>query len=124
MVDPNDVIHPKDRLQLIAVLFDGGEDSYSVALVRWKEETEGEVWPYALGIRWNGGPDPIKRRPQQPRLSHLVCAPPAPFIPGSWQPSLTNPGWICGTLSGPRMSSRSKLQGRSSPSVTEPQRSQ
>jgi len=59
MVKPDDVIHPKDRLQLIAVLFDGGVDSYSVALVRWKEEgTEGEVWPYALGIRWNGGPDP------------------------------------------------------------------
>jgi hypothetical protein len=60
MVDPHEVIHPKDRLQLIAVLFDGGADSYSVALVRWKDEkeTQGGVWPYALGIRWNGGPDP------------------------------------------------------------------
>ncbi|BDG18261.1 hypothetical protein TthSNM11_04640 [Thermus thermophilus] len=59
MKDPNQVIHPRNRLQLVAVLFNGREDSYSVALVRWKEEeTEGEVWPYALAIRWNGGPDP------------------------------------------------------------------
>jgi len=124
VVDPNDAIHPKDRLQLIAVLFNGGEDSYSVALARWKEETEGEVWPYALGIRWNGGPDPIKKEaPAAEAIPPGLCSP-APFIPGSWQPSLTSPGWIWRTLSGPRMSSRSKLQGRSSPSVTEPQRSQ
>ncbi|MEZ0347141.1 MAG: hypothetical protein ABWJ90_01345 [Thermus sp.] len=62
MVDPNQVIYPRSRLQLVAVLFNGGAggaNSYSVALVRWREEeTEGEVWPYALGIRWNGGPDP------------------------------------------------------------------
>lgn len=62
MVDPNQVIYPRSRLQLVAVLFNGGAEgasSYSVALVRWREEeTEGEVWPYALGIRWNGGPDP------------------------------------------------------------------
>jgi len=59
MVDPNQVIYPRSRLQLVAVLFNGGANSYSVALGRWREEeTEGEVWPYALGIRWNGGPDP------------------------------------------------------------------
>ena len=59
MVDPNQVIYPISRLRLVAVLFNGGADYYSVALVQWRDkETEGEVWPYALGIRWNGGRDP------------------------------------------------------------------
>ncbi|WP_347241530.1 hypothetical protein, partial [Thermus sp.] len=60
MIDPYQVIHPRSRLQLVAVLFNGGANSYSVALVRWREEeTEGEAVVKALHGQLRGPGQPL-----------------------------------------------------------------
>ena len=55
-VKPQEVIAPQDRWKLDRVLYDGGEDQWSVAKGTWDgEET--------LAIRWNGGTDGEKGNP-------------------------------------------------------------
>jgi hypothetical protein len=43
---PNEVLSPKDYLQIVKIIYSGDEDSYSLAKVKWDGE---EV----LAIRWN-----------------------------------------------------------------------
>lgn len=47
-IDPRMVLSPKGRVENLAVIFDGGEGSYSVARMDWDGEPR-------LGVRWNGG---------------------------------------------------------------------
>lgn len=49
MIDPNDVISPKDRWSLLAVLYKSEE--WSLALGRWDNVPR-------LGARWNGSETP------------------------------------------------------------------
>lgn len=43
---PGQVLSPRDAISEVNVIFDGGENSISVAKVKWYDE-------YKLGIRWN-----------------------------------------------------------------------
>lgn len=61
MVDPETVKAPAHRLTLIKVLYNGGAGSFSVALVKWKDEDGGE--DFGLGLRWNGEEGPSKGTP-------------------------------------------------------------
>lgn len=45
-IKPADVLSPKGSLEIIRIIKDGGEDSFSLAEIRW----EGEL---GIGIRWN-----------------------------------------------------------------------
>jgi hypothetical protein len=44
--NPKNVLSPRDAIKDVQVIFDGGEDSISVAKVKWYDD-------YKLGIRWN-----------------------------------------------------------------------
>lgn len=47
---PQDVVSPRDRMRVVEVLIDGGEErSCSYALQHWTKEGK-----YSVGIRWNG----------------------------------------------------------------------
>ncbi len=46
--DPNTVLTPKGRIENLKVIFDGGENSWSLASMEW----DGTA---VLGMRWNGG---------------------------------------------------------------------
>ena len=51
-MDPNMVRSPKSRLDKVEVVFDGGENQWSLAEIVWdKAET--------LGIRWNGNAENV-----------------------------------------------------------------
>lgn len=71
-IPPQDVKSPRDRLRVLRVLHDGGEWSWSVALVFWDEE-------YRLAFRWNGGSDdpnqPSKGNPQSRGLPTWTMLP-------------------------------------------------
>ena len=43
---PENVLSPKDAIQQVEVIYDGGEDSISVAKIKWNDN---EV----TGLRWN-----------------------------------------------------------------------
>lgn len=57
--DPSTVLSPKDRVKSVEVVYDAGpiEGSWSVARLRWDDET-------AVGIRWNGDSGSSKGLPQ------------------------------------------------------------
>ena len=44
--DPNNVRTPKDIIKDVKIIYDGGEESFSLAKIKWKNK---EV----TGIRWN-----------------------------------------------------------------------
>ena len=48
-IPPQMVLSPKKKLSNLDVLYDGGEESWSLAKMTWDED------PNAVGIRWNGG---------------------------------------------------------------------
>lgn len=53
-VKPHEVRTPKKNIKGIHILFDGGEDSFSIAFLKWFEiSTEKTI--DKLAIRWNGG---------------------------------------------------------------------
>lgn len=47
-ISPDMVISPKNMVSRLEVVFDGGENQWSVAKFRWDGEP-------VVGIRWNGG---------------------------------------------------------------------
>ena len=54
---PQTVRSPRAHWTLVHVLYDGGEDSYSIAVGIWDGEP-------VLGTRWNGGEDSPVGNPQ------------------------------------------------------------
>jgi hypothetical protein len=46
--DPQTVLSPKGRIKDLKVLFDGGENSWSLARMSWENTP-------IIGMRWNGG---------------------------------------------------------------------
>lgn len=50
---PDMVISPKGRVEELKVIYDGGEESWSLAKMKWDGEN-------AVGIRWNGGSEDKK----------------------------------------------------------------
>jgi hypothetical protein len=56
-VKPKDVLSPKDRVRaVVKVLYDGGENSLSVAILDYVHENVKHD-PEAVAIRWNGSAD-------------------------------------------------------------------
>lgn len=47
---PGLVLSPKGRVEDLNVVYDGGEESWSLAKMKWDGDK-------AVGIRWNGGSD-------------------------------------------------------------------
>lgn len=47
------IISPKGRVEELKVIYDGGEESWSLAKMKWDGEN-------AVGIRWNGGSEDKK----------------------------------------------------------------
>lgn len=45
---PDLVLSPKGRVEELSVIYDGGEEGWSLAKMKWDGEP-------AVGIRWNGG---------------------------------------------------------------------
>lgn len=57
-VQPQTVLSPRSRLRrIVEVLYDGGADSWSAAVLDWDGERR-------LGVRWNGGEDSAVGNPQ------------------------------------------------------------
>ena len=54
---PDMVISPHGRLKNLKVIYDGGEEGWSLAEMKWDGKD-------ALGIRWNGGPQTGVGNPQ------------------------------------------------------------
>jgi hypothetical protein len=48
--DPKTVLTPKGRIKNLEVIYDGGEDSWSLARMLWDNAP-------IIGMRWNGGFD-------------------------------------------------------------------
>lgn len=48
--DPNTVLTPRGRIKNLQVIYDGGEDSWSLARMLWDNSP-------IIGMRWNGGFD-------------------------------------------------------------------
>jgi hypothetical protein len=46
--DPKSVLSPKGSIKDIEIIYDGGENSWSLAKMKW------DNWP-VIGMRWNGG---------------------------------------------------------------------
>lgn len=49
---PETVTSPKERLEYLELIFDGGADSFSLAKIRWDGDE-------CVGIRWNGNDNSI-----------------------------------------------------------------
>ncbi|WP_245809108.1 hypothetical protein [Acinetobacter populi] len=52
-VNPYDVVTPRKNITAIHVIYDGGENSFSLAKLKWKSE-ETNLIEDKLGLRWNG----------------------------------------------------------------------
>jgi len=53
---PQDVTSPKQHLASHQVIYDGGEDEWSVAKILWRDDWN-EATTTGIGIRWNGKDD-------------------------------------------------------------------
>lgn len=52
-IPPQDVVSPRDRMRVVEILIDGGEErTCSYALQHWFQEQK-----YSIGVRWNGDED-------------------------------------------------------------------
>ena len=51
-VCPRDVVSPQSNWELITVLYNGGDEGWSVAEGKWREDGE-ENWKSVVAIRWN-----------------------------------------------------------------------
>lgn len=47
-VTPDMVVSPKSKVSELEVIYDGGENSWALAEMKWDENK-------AVGLRWNGG---------------------------------------------------------------------
>lgn len=56
-IDPKTVFTPRKHIKSVDVLYDGGEDSWSIALLEYDNKER-------IGIRWNGGSELPVGNPQ------------------------------------------------------------
>ncbi|EOX9162651.1 hypothetical protein [Acinetobacter calcoaceticus] len=61
-VIPTDVKTPKKNVKGVHVLYDGGEDSFAIAVLKWVDESSGQVMD-KLALRWNGSEESPKGYP-------------------------------------------------------------
>lgn len=71
-VKPQDVASPRSRWRLRQVLYDGGEDNWSVAEGQWDN---GALWTEVIALRWNGGKGSEMGNPQSRGLPTWFIVP-------------------------------------------------
>lgn len=59
--DPRDVKTPKKNVKAVQVLYDGAEESFSIAVLNWEDES-GKI-SEKLALRWNGSEESPKGYP-------------------------------------------------------------
>lgn len=57
-VHPTDVRTPRKNVKGVHVLYDGAEDSFSIAVLNWADESGESV--DKLALRWNGSEESLK----------------------------------------------------------------
>jgi hypothetical protein len=74
--DPNTVLHPKKFINKVDVLYDGGEDGFSLANINWEEVDH-------IGIRWNVA---IKEKENMEKKTGILRCHGSPALKGipSW----------------------------------------